>query len=96
MRNLGNVFQRLQECKFKVQLDKSEFCLHEIAYLGYLVTTKGIKPNPKLADKIKNIHIPTTTKQIRSFLGLTGYYRKFVKDRATVTKSLTLCLKKHL
>lgn len=95
LQNLKTVFERLHNHRFKVQLEKSDFCLKEIEYLGHIVTTDGIKPNPKLVEKIKNIRLPTTQKQIKSFLGLTGYYRKFIKNYATITKPLTLCLKKN-
>lgn len=95
LKNIQTVFQRLREHNFRVQMDKSEFCLTEIEYLGHLVTNQGIKPNPKLVDKIKQVPLPCTQKQVKSFLGLTGYYRKFIRNYATITKPLTRCLKKN-
>lgn len=92
--HLTKVFQRLRETNFKIQLDKSEFLRREVAYLGHIVTPEGVKPNPEKIAAIKKYPIPTTTKEIKSFLGLLGYYRKFIKDFARLTKPLTLCLKK--
>jgi len=60
-----------------------------------VVTPEGIKPNPNKIKAIKSFPIPKTQKEIKSFLGLLGYYRKFVKDFAKITKPLTSCLKKN-
>lgn len=92
--NLKKVFHKLRTANLKVQLDKSEFLKKEIAFLGHLVTTNGIRPNPDKVQAIMNFPIPRTTKEIKSFLGLLGYYRKFIKDFAKLTKPLTECLKK--
>lgn len=92
--NIEKVFQRLRESNFKIQLDKSEFLKHETAYLGHIVTPEGIKPNPDKVHAIKNFPIPRTTKEIKSFLGLLGYYRKFIPNFSQLAKPLTSCLKK--
>lgn len=91
---LRSVFTRLRESNFKIQLDKSEFLRREVAYLGHIVTPDGVKPNPEKIKAIKNYPIPKTTKQIKGFLGLLGYYRKFINNFAKITKPLTKCLKK--
>lgn len=92
--NLRKVFQKLRQANLKVQLDKSEFLKKEIAFLGHLVTTEGIKPDPSKIQAITDFPIPRTPKEIKSFLGLLGYYRKFIRDFAKLTKPLTECLKK--
>lgn len=92
--NLKLVFKRLRESNFKVQLDKSEFLRREVAYLGHIVTPDGVKPNPDKILVIKKYPIPTNTKQIKGFLGLLGYYRRFINNFAKITKPLTKCLKK--
>lgn len=94
LENIRNVFKRLKEFNLKVQLDKSEFLKRETAYLGHIITPDGIKPNPDKIKAIKNYPIPKSTKQIKGFLGLTGYYRKFIKDYARIAKPMTLYLKK--
>lgn len=92
--NLAQVFQNLERANLKVQLDKSEFLHKEIAFLGHLITTEGVKPNPDKIKVIKEFPIPKTEKQIKSFLGLLGYYRKFIKNFANLTKPMTECLRK--
>lgn len=92
--NLRKVFSRLRTANLKVQLDKSEFLHKEIAFLGHLITTEGVKPNPEKISAIQNYPIPKTVKQIKGFLGLLGYYRKFILDFAKITKPMTKCLRK--
>ena len=92
--NLREVFDRLRATNFKIQLDKSEFLRKEVAYLGHIITPTGIKPNPDKIIAIKNYPIPKTSKQLKGFLGLLGYYRKFVNRFSDLTKPLTKCLKK--
>lgn len=88
------IFNRLREANFKIQLDKSEFLQKEVSYLGHIVTPEGVKPNPEKIRAIQKYPIPKTPKEIKGFLGLLGYYRKFIKDFAKITKPLTSCLKK--
>ena len=94
MINLGKVFQRLRDSNFKIQMDKSEFLKLETAYLGHIISKDGIKPNPEKIQAIQNYPLPQTPKQIKQFLGLVGYYRKFIPDFARITKPMTQCLKK--
>lgn len=94
MINLEKVFSRLRESNFKIQMDKSEFLKLETAYLGHIISKDGIKPNPDKIKAIENYPLPKTTKEIKQFLGLLGYYRKFIPDFARVTKPMTKCLKK--
>lgn len=91
---LREIFKRLRTANLKVQLDKSEFLRKEVAYLGHVITPQGVKPNPDKIKAIKSYPIPKTTSEIKAFLGLLGYYRRFIKDFANLTKPLTKCLKK--
>ena len=94
MVNLEKVFQRLRESNFKIQMDKSEFLKMETAYLGHIISSDGVKPNPDKISAIERYPIPKTPKEIKQFLGLVGYYRKFIPGFAKITKPLTQCLKK--
>ena len=51
--------------------------------------------NPGKVEAIKNVPVPKTQREIKSFLGLAGYYRKFIQDFAKITKPLTSCLKRN-
>lgn len=92
--NLKLVFERLSQAGLKIQLDKSEFLCKSVEFLGHVITPEGIRPNPKKIEAIRKFPIPKTAKEIKSFLGLIGYYRKFIKNFAQLTKPMTRCLKK--
>lgn len=94
LENLKSVFKKLRESNLKIQINKSEFLRKEVSFLGHIVTSDGIKPNPDKTSAVKDFPIPRTPKQIKSFLGLLGYYRKFIKDFSNLTKPLTECLRK--
>lgn len=92
--SLKKIFEQLQRVNLKVSLNKCDFLKKESEFLGHVVTQDGIKPNPNKIQAIKHFPIPKTIKEIQSFLGLTGYYRKFIQDYAKIIKPMTLCLKK--
>lgn len=94
MVNLEKVFKRLRESNFKIQMDKSEFLKLETAYLGHIISKDGIKPNPDKIEAIQKFPLPKNATEIKRFLGLLGYYRKFIPDFARITKPMTSCLKK--
>lgn len=92
---LKEVFQRFKMHNLKVQLDKSEFLQKHVNFLGHELTDQGLNPNKDKIKAVLNFPIPQTQKDIKAFLGLVGYYRKFIKDFAKLTKPLTSCLKKN-
>lgn len=94
IQNLDLVFKALENSNLKIQLDKSEFLCKSVEFLGHIITPEGVKPNPKKIEAIKKFPIPKTPKEIKSFLGLLGYYRKFIPNFAKTTKPMTACLKK--
>lgn len=93
MQDLHKVFSKLKSTNLKLQVKKSEFLRKNIEYLGHVISADGIKPNPNKLTAIKNFTLPKTRKEIKSFLGLLGYYRKFIRDFARITKPLTTQLK---
>lgn len=95
IQKLQLVFDRLRETNLKIQLDKTEFLRREVLYLGHTITKDGLRPNDDKIKSVLDFPIPKTTTEIKSFLGLVGYYRRFIPDFARLTKPLTNCLKKR-
>lgn len=96
LRNLEKVLERLEQANLKIQLDKCEFLKRNCEFLGHIITPTGIKPNPDKIKEIQDWKLPTSEKQIKQFLGLLGYYRKFIQDYAKLTKPMTKYLKKDM
>ena len=92
-KNLQLVFSTLEKANMKIQLDKCEFLQEEVEFLGYIVGKNGIRPNPKKLQAIADLQPPENLKDLRSFLGMSGYYRRFIKDYANLAKPLTSLLR---
>ncbi|KAL4155977.1 hypothetical protein QTP88_000012 [Uroleucon formosanum] len=92
---LREVFERLRQYNLQLQPPKCEFLRKEVNYLGHVITENGVKPDPKKIECIVNYPVPDNTKKIKSFLGLIGYYRKFIKDFSKKAKPLTNLLKQN-
>lgn len=92
--NLAKIFECLRKFNMKIQLDKCEFLRKEVAFLGHIITPDGVRPNPDKIKVIREWPLPKSEKELRGFLGVLGYYRKFIKDFALIAKPLTNCLRK--
>ncbi|GBG72849.1 hypothetical protein CBR_g12569 [Chara braunii] len=79
----------LRDAGFKIALEKSEFFLSEISFLGYVVTRGGLRSDSRKVAAVKEALIPTSLTQVRAFLGLTPYYRRFIKGFVTIARPLT-------
>ena len=94
LEHLEIVFSRLRETGLKMKCSKCDFFKSEIHYLGHLISPEGISPLPNKLDSIKHMPVPNSAKEIKQFLGLTGYYRKFVPRFADISRPLTTLTKK--
>ena len=94
LEHLEIVFSHLWEAGLKMKCSKCDFFKSEIHYLGHLISPEGISPLPNKLYSIKHMPVPNSTKEIKQFLGLTGYYRKFVPRFADISRPLTTLTKK--
>ena len=94
--NLRQVFYRLIEAKLRLKPKKCFLFRNEVEYLGHVVTDEGIKPCPKKVAAVKEWKTPTTLKQVRGFLGLASYYRRFIPNFSELASPLTHLTKKDV
>ena len=87
--HLSRVLSRLREHKLYAKLSKCEFFANELRYLGHIVGRDGIKVDPAKVKAIVDWPTPTCNTQVRSFLGLANYFRKFVQNYSSVAAPLT-------
>ena len=87
-RDLQDVFQSLRYGNLKLKPSKCQYFMDKIDFLGMVVTPKGLQPCPKKVHVIKTFPTPKTVKQVRSFNGMCQFYKKFIKDFATLAKPL--------
>jgi hypothetical protein len=87
------VFQKLREYNLKIEPDKCEFLKQELNYIGHVVTAEGVKPDDRKIEAVIKFPTPKSQKDIKSFLGLAGYYCKFIADVSAIAKLLTKLLK---
>lgn len=86
---LIHVLERLREYGLKLSPDKCRFFQTSVRYLGHIVSREGVKTDPEKVESLKTWPRPQTLKELQSFLGFTGYYRRFVKDYSKIVKPLT-------
>lgn len=82
--SLAEVFTRLECHDFRLKLEKCEFLLSCIEFLGHMIIKDGIQPIPSKVEAITNAPAPTNIQQLRSFLGLINYYGKFITQLSAI------------
>ena len=93
--HLQSVFDILKEHQLFVKESKCSFAQQSMEYLGHIISDKGVSTDPAKTVVMLDWPTPTNVTELRGFLGLTGYYRKFVQNYGLLAKPLTLLLKKQ-
>jgi hypothetical protein len=90
--HLQQVFEWLAKDKWKLKFSKCKFVQQSISYLGHIISAEGVSTDPIKIQAIRDWPTPVCVKDVRGFLGLAGYYRKFVRNFGIMAKPLTLLL----
>jgi hypothetical protein len=94
LQHVDKVLQLLKEQQLYAKPSKCFFGVKEVEYLGHIVSHEGVKVDPNKIKAMMDWSIPKTLKNLRGFLGLTGYYRKFVRNYGRIAAPLTALTKK--
>lgn len=92
--HLRRVLEILREKKMYAKISKCEFWLENVAFLGHVISKEGVAVDPSKIRAVSDWPRPTNVTEIRRFLGLAGYYRRFVRDFSRVAQPLTNLMKK--
>ncbi|GJX06250.1 putative reverse transcriptase domain-containing protein [Tanacetum coccineum] len=93
--HLRIILELLKKEKLYAKFSKCDFWIRIVQFLGHLIDSQGLHVDPAKIEAVKNWTSPTTPTEIRQFLGLAGYYRRFIKDFSKIAKSLTELTQKN-
>jgi len=96
MNLLQQVFEILKQHQFFIKLSKCTFAQEEVEYLGHCISSNGVSTEKSKISAVEQWPVPTCVKELRGFLGLTGYYRKFIRYYGLISQPLNELLKKNV
>ena len=94
--HLQQVFDRIRKAKLTVKQRKCQFAMEKCNYLGHIVGSGQVQPDPSKLEAVKTFTIPKSKKEVRVFLGLTGYYRKFINNYSSLAAPLSDLTRKDI
>ena len=94
LNDIEGVFKRLLNGGLKVKMKKCQWAKSEVTFLGHRVSNNGVKPDPANLEKVLHCTAPRNVKELQQFLGLAGYYRRFVEGYAKLAQPLNDLLKR--
>lgn len=93
--HLRKTLETLRKHSFFTKMSKCKFGVHEVEYLGHIISANGVQADPKKIKAMIDWPAPQNNKSLQGFFGLTGYYRRFIRNYGGIAKPLTDLLKKN-
>jgi hypothetical protein len=94
--HLRKVLQRLRDCQLYAKLSKCEFWISEVLFLGHIIKRDGLVVDPKKVEAILDWNAPKDVRGIKSFIGMVGYYRRFIEGFSKIARPMTALLAKKV
>jgi hypothetical protein len=94
--HLRIVLQTLRELQLYAKFSKCEFWLDKLEFLCHIITKEGIAVNPNKVQSVLDWPAPKNVKEVRGFLGMAGYYRRFIEGFSKIAKPMTKLLRKNI
>ena len=95
LEHLKKVFDKLREANLRLKPSKCKFVVPQVEFLGHVISAKGITPNADKVQVIRGLKTPSTVREVRSFLGMASYYRKFIHHFSEIAGPLIHLTRKH-
>ena len=96
LQRLSLVFDRIRQANLKLKPSKCHFARHSVKFLGFIVSANGISADPDKLEVVNSFPVPSNVKDVRSFLGLCNYYRRFVHDFARIASPINQLTRKDV
>ena len=87
--------QILRDKKLYAKFSKCEFWMDDVVFLGHVISRQGVQPDPSKIKAVKEWETPKSVTEVRSFLGLAGYYQRFIQNFSRIAKPMMGLLKKN-
>ena len=95
LEHLSIIFGKLKQHNLKLKLKKCSFLQLETNYLGFVISEEGIKPDEKKIEAIKSLPVPTCVREVRSFIGMCSYYRRFIPNFSQIAEPIIALTRKY-
>ena len=95
LEHLSIIFDKLRQHKLKLKLKKCGFLKLETNYLGFVISEDGIQPDQKKVEAIRGLPAPTCVREVRSFIGMCSYYRRFIQNFSQIAEPIVALTKKY-